>query len=34
MDGYFVVILYHINSHLPGLRLTPKPSAFSTQQSA
>jgi hypothetical protein len=28
MDGCLVVILCHIHSHLPGLRLTPKPTAY------
>jgi hypothetical protein len=34
MDGYFVVILFHIHSHLPGLRLTPKPTAYAWYESA
>jgi len=34
MDGYLVVILFHIHSPLPGLRLTPKPTAYALYESA
>jgi hypothetical protein len=34
MDHYFVVILFHIHSHLPGLHLTPKPTATAWNESA
>ncbi len=34
MDHYFVVIPFHIHSHLPGLRLIPKPTATAWSESA
>jgi hypothetical protein len=34
MDGYFVVILCHIHSHLLGLRLTPIANAYASYESA